>query len=109
MVKRWAMVVDLQRCIGCHSCTVACKQENDAPLGAPWMKVFAIGPRGNFPDVQMCFFPRTCMHCDHPSCLDACPTSAISKREDGLVLVEEKRCSGCKDCMLACPYHALVF
>lgn len=100
------MVVDLKRCIGCDTCTVACKLTNKTPLGIFWNRVFKF-ERGSYPNSRMGFLPVNCMHCEDPECVKVCPTGASHKREeDGLVLVDSDKCMGCKCCIIACPYGA---
>lgn len=108
MTKRWTLVADLQRCVGCDACTVACKQEHDLPVGLTWNPVFTIGPVGAFPNLSACHLPRPCMHCARPRCMDACSTGAIVKRDDGIVYVEKEGCNGCAVCVDACPYGAIA-
>ncbi|MEE9594672.1 MAG: 4Fe-4S dicluster domain-containing protein [Candidatus Hydrothermarchaeales archaeon] len=100
--KLYAMVVDLRRCIGCHSCESACRDENNVPQGAYRTKVHSFLNRGG----ELYFFPRLCMHCDNAPCVKVCPTTASYRREDGVILIDYKRCIGCKYCMVACPYDA---
>ena len=71
-MARPTLLVDLQRCIGCYSCAVACKQENGTPVGVNWIKVDEIGPFGEFPNVEGYFLPHGCMHCEDPACVEAC-------------------------------------
>jgi molybdopterin-containing oxidoreductase family iron-sulfur binding subunit len=114
MAKRYGLAIDLERCIGCHTCTIACKLENGIEKGS-WIKVRTIGgphpdtPSGVHPELSMHFLPMLCMHCDRPPCIDACPLQAISKRGDGIVLVDEEKCDGCQACLSACPYEALMY
>lgn len=102
--KRYAMVMDLRRCIGCHACHVACKAENEVPLGVFRTHV-RYYERGEYPDTKRYFLPNLCNHCKNPPCVKVCPTGASWKREeDGIVLVDYDKCIGCKYCMAACPY-----
>ena len=103
---RYGMLIDTRRCIGCHACTVACKAEFDVPLGSTrsWVEYVE---KGTYPNVARSFVPRLCNHCNHPPCVDVCPTGATWKRkEDGIVVVDPNICIGCKYCIQACPYDA---
>lgn len=102
---RWGMVVDLRRCIGCHACSVACKTENEVPVGVfrAWVKYV---DKGTYPGARRDFLPRLCNHCEHPSCVRVCPTKATYKRDDGAVVVDNAKCIACRSCMTACPYDA---
>lgn len=104
-MPRYGMVIDLDRCMGCHSCTVACRQENATPPGIRWTSVYQMD-FGDYPDVRRMFVPRGCMHCGNPPCVPVCPTGASYQRRDGVVLVDDSACIGCKACMVACPYEA---
>ena len=112
MSKRYGIVIDLERCIGCHTCTIACKLENDIE-GDSWLRVETVGGRGmdtasgEFPNLRMHYLPKLCMHCAQPPCLDACPLEAIYKRDDGIVLVDANKCDSCEVCIPACPYGVL--
>ncbi|HKK16983.1 MAG TPA: 4Fe-4S dicluster domain-containing protein, partial [Gammaproteobacteria bacterium] len=104
--KQYGMVIDSRRCIGCHSCTVACKSEFDVPLGVnrSWVEYVE---KGTYPYVSRSFLPRLCNHCSEPPCVPVCPTNATYKREqDGFVVVDQGLCIGCKYCIQACPYDA---
>ncbi|MEH6472281.1 MAG: 4Fe-4S dicluster domain-containing protein [Halopseudomonas sp.] len=104
-MTRYAMAVDLRRCVGCQTCTAACKQSNATPPGVQWRKVLDI-ESGEFPDVSRTFLPVACMHCDEPACEEVCPTTATQKRDDGLVTIDYDLCIGCANCVMACPYDA---
>ncbi len=104
-MTRNAIVVDLNRCIGCFGCEVACKQENDVPLGEYWNKVEIIGPYGDFPHLKQYWLPTMCQQCEDAPCIGVCPTGASMRDEEtGLVIIEREQCIGCRVCMSACPY-----
>ncbi|MHB1134908.1 MAG: sulfate reduction electron transfer complex DsrMKJOP subunit DsrO [Chloroflexota bacterium] len=105
-VRRWAMVIEIKRCIDCKACMVACKVENEVPVGKFRNWIGRVGPTGTFPVLGLRFEPGNCMHCENPPCLRVCPTGATYQREDGLVLMDEGKCIGCRYCMQACPYDA---
>ncbi len=102
---RWGMVIDTRRCVGCQTCTIACKQEHALPPGYQWRFV-ADCEVGEYPDVRRLFLPMQCMHCAAPPCVPVCPTGASRQRADGIVWVAYDACLGCGYCALACPYHA---
>ncbi len=103
---RYGFVIDQRKCIGCHACTVACKEENQVPLGVnrTWVKYIE---KGAFPDTRRYFSVMRCNHCDNAPCVTICPTVALYRRSDGIVDFDRDRCIGCKSCMQACPYDAL--
>lgn len=103
------LVIDLDRCIGCFACEVACKNENNVPLGVYYNKVLSIGPVGKFPELKQYFLPTVCQNCRDAPCVKVCPTGASFKTEDGQVLVDKEKCIGCKMCIAACPYGARSF
>ena len=104
-MTRWAMVADLRRCVGCQTCTAACKQANGTPPGVQWRRVLDLEV-GEYPAVKRAFVPVGCMHCDDPPCMHVCPTTATRKRADGIVTVDYDLCIGCAYCAVACPYEA---
>ncbi|MBI2890269.1 MAG: 4Fe-4S dicluster domain-containing protein [Nitrospirae bacterium] len=120
--------LDLGKCVGCHSCAISCKAENNtypqtSPLEmTPAGKVKSVNYRfvyyfeeGTFPAVKMTFLTTACNHCKEPACLKSCPVGAISKRPaddptaPGVVLIDQNKCIGCKYCIWACPYGAPQF
>lgn len=114
--RRYAMLIDLRRCVGCESCTIACKAENNVGVDSSWRRSRRIlwnqvlyeevGSRK--PDVR--FLPRPCNHCENPPCVGVCPVGATYRDEErGLVLQDYSRCIGCRYCMQACPYQARSF
>jgi Fe-S-cluster-containing dehydrogenase component/formate-dependent nitrite reductase membrane component NrfD len=103
---RYGFVIDHRKCIGCHACTVACKEENQVPLGVfrTWVKYVE---KGTWPHTRRYFSVLRCNHCDDAPCVTICPTVALYRRDDGIVDFDGARCIGCKSCMQACPYDAL--
>ncbi|WP_425418921.1 4Fe-4S dicluster domain-containing protein [Oricola indica] len=120
--KKLGLVIDLDICVGCHACAVACKEWNTSAYGAPlsdqdpyggqpegtWLNrihSYEVKPEGQ--PAQLVHFPRSCLHCEDAPCVTVCPTGASYKRgEDGIVLVDESMCMGCGLCAWACPYGA---
>ncbi len=98
---RYGMVIDLDRCIGCRACEVACKVENNTAKGIFWMHVFRFEIE-EYPNTRIAFLPRPCQHCDNPPCVKVCPVGARFKQENGLVLTDFDRCIGCRLCQVAC-------
>ena len=105
-MTRWAMVIDLRRCVGCQACTVACQMGNELPLGMFWNIVTTVGPKGTYPSLSLYHIPRPCFHCADPPCVPCCPTGASIQREDGIILVDPNKCIGCGACIMSCPYGA---
>ncbi len=102
-MTRWGMVIDLDRCVGCNACTVACKVENGTPPDHYWARVYT-EETGTFPDTKTTYVPVLCNHCEDAPCVTVCPTGASYKRKDGIVMVNQDACIGCRFCMMACPY-----
>ena len=108
-MARYGSYIDVSRCIGCYTCAVACKNwyRIEAGKGAR-IKIREV-IKGKYPKVSYWIFPTRCMHCDNPSCVPVCPTQALYTRKDGIVALDEKKCTGCKSCLSACPYQAPYF
>lgn len=103
--RRWAMAIDLKKCIGCHACTTGCMSENLTPPDIHYRPVKE-EEIGEYPNCSVRFLPRPCMQCDAPTCTSVCPVTATYKRDDGLVTIDYKKCIGCRYCLVACPYAA---
>lgn len=103
---QYGFVIDQETCIGCHACTVACKAENDVPVGGFRTNVKYV-EIGKFPRVKRSFLVQRCNHCTDAPCVAICPVNALTKRKDGIVDIDRDACIGCRACMQACPYDAL--
>lgn len=108
-MSHFAIVVDLNRCIGCHSCEIACKNEYEVDLGIAYNKVKQVGPFGTYPHLQQYFLPYMCQQCEGAPCVEVCPTGSAYRAEDGVVLIDEGTCIGCQTCVPACPYDVRMF
>jgi Fe-S-cluster-containing dehydrogenase component len=123
-MPRWAMVIDLDKCVACQGCSIACRQENNTPVVAPdqaaigralrWNDVFPLPLNkpeefGEYPNVKVHYLTRPCMHCDNPPCIKVCPVQATYRDEEGLVRQNYNRCIGCRFCTVACPYGVRYF
>ena len=104
MAKQLGFYVELDKCVQCHACEVACKSFNDVDLNVKRRRVMQIWS-GGFPEVNTVGVSLSCMHCGQPACMEVCPAGAISKRaEDGIVVVDQDKCIGCHYCFFACPF-----
>lgn len=104
-MSKYVIRMNPKRCIGCHACEVHCKTKNRVPAGASLGKLVLVGPSENEdkPTMQALYMP--CFHCEKPWCVMACPTKAMTRREDdGIVFVKQELCVGCKACIMACPW-----
>ena len=108
-MKKYALVIDHESCWGCKTCEVACKQENRAGDGVTLISVSEDGPKVVEGKLDFVFRVNVCRHCDDPPCADACPEEAIAKRENGIVIMDYEKCTGCQSCIEACPYDAIAF
>lgn len=112
-MARYGLAIDLKACIGCHTCSVACKTANNLPKGMWYSNILTVGGKamdtsaGTFPDATLSYLPVNCQHCDNPACAAACPTGATMKREDGIVVIDAEMCIGCGKCIEACPYEGV--
>lgn len=104
-MPRYAMAIDLSLCVGCAACAVACKMENEVPPGVfnLWIREREMG---TYPNLWVEFRPEQCLHCENPPCVPVCPTGASYQTEEGLVLVDPRKCIACGACIAACPYDA---
>lgn len=100
---RYGFLVDLRRCLGCQTCQVSCKVENDVPLGfyRTWVKAVE---KGVYPSVRDHYIPIVCNQCAKPACTTVCPVNATYALDNGIVYIDPHRCIGCGYCMAACPY-----
>jgi Fe-S-cluster-containing dehydrogenase component len=104
--RKWVMVIDLAKCDGCKTCTVTCQKMHFSSPDREWIKVFQMQ---DSPHTEKYWFPKPCFHCDNPPCTRVCPVDATFKRQDGIVLIDNERCIGCRFCMAACPYSTRYF
>ena len=108
-MKTYALVIDHESCWGCKTCEIACKQEMNVIEGVKLISVSDDGFRRRDDELDFLFQVNVCRHCDDPPCLEVCPEEAIAKREDGIVVMDYERCTGCRSCIEACPYDAIAF
>ncbi len=103
---KFVMVIDLAKCKNARKCVEACQEGHLLPKDHEWIKLYLLQDDKN---TARYWLPRPCFHCDKPMCVSVCPVGATYKRDDGIVLVDNQRCIGCKFCMTGCPYSARVF
>jgi len=106
--RKWGMVIDTRKCVGCSACTVACKVENKEPPGVVYRPV-VVAVHGDYPNLSATFLPRPCMQCENPPCVKVCPVGATFKRPDGVIAIDYDVCIGCRYCITTCPYQARTF
>ncbi len=106
--RRWIMVIDTRKCVGCHACTIACIAENKLPPGVVYRPVTE-EEIGTYPLVTRRFTPKPCMQCDKPPCVPVCPVNATYKNDEGVVVMDYDQCIGCRYCITACPYSSRTF
>ncbi|MEE4115296.1 MAG: 4Fe-4S dicluster domain-containing protein [Marinilabiliaceae bacterium] len=104
--RKFVMVIDLSKCANARKCVDACQEGHMLPKDHEWIKLYSLQDAEH---TSPYWLPRPCFHCDNPLCVSVCPVGATYKRDDGIVLVDTKRCIGCKFCMTGCPYSARVF
>jgi molybdopterin-containing oxidoreductase family iron-sulfur binding subunit len=107
-MAKLSIVIDLDLCIGCNACTLACKAEHGTQPGVFWGKVLE-HETGRTPAVTRLFLPVLCNHCEDPPCREVCPTRATTVDDDGVVLVDYEKCIGCRACVAACPYMSRTY
>lgn len=109
-MTKLAIGIDLHRCIGCNTCALACKMQNNVPDGMLWNRVLTEGcerfdsAEGTYPNLSRTYLPLACQHCENPACERVCPTGATYKDDKGRVEIDYDKCIGCRMCLAACPY-----
>lgn len=109
-MTRLAIAINLDRCVGCHTCALSCKMQNNVPEGMLWNRVLTEdcdvvdGALGTYPNVTRTFLPVACQHCQNAACQRVCPTGATYKDDKGRVEIDYDKCIGCRMCLAACPY-----
>ncbi|GBF10306.1 MAG: 4Fe-4S dicluster domain-containing protein [Tepidibacillus sp.] len=106
-MARYGMLIDTTRCVSCYACRLACQMKNELEQDEAFIH-FLEKEEGTYPNVKVNILPIQCQHCEDAPCMKACPTGATYKTEDGIVLVDEGKCIGCKYCVAVCPYNARV-
>ncbi len=105
---RWGMLINLEKCVGCNSCAVKCEQEHFLPPGVLWGRLL-FSETGVYPRATKHVYPVLCNHCKEAKCVDACPTRATQRREDGIVWIDSNKCVGCRYCLVACPFQVRTY
>jgi Fe-S-cluster-containing dehydrogenase component len=123
-MPHWAMVIDLDKCVACQGCSIACRFENNIPVVKPneaikgrairWNDVFPlpVNPTeevGEYPKIKALYMTRPCMHCENPPCIKVCPVQATYADNEGIIRQNYARCIGCRYCTVACPYGVRYF
>ncbi len=119
-MPQWAMVIDLDKCVACQGCSIACRFENNTPTVKPnealkgrairWNDVFPLPTnpaeeeQGEYPNIKQRYLTRPCMHCQNPPCADLCPWGAARKLENGITVIHSDICLGGKKCRVVCPW-----
>lgn len=110
-MTQYGIAVDVTRCMGCHTCSLACKLENNLPEGVYWNRVLTEGGEsmdsasGKYGSTHLDYYTMQCQHCENPACVKVCPVGATYKdSETGIVCQDPDKCIGCRMCMAACPY-----
>ncbi len=114
-MTKLAIAINLNRCVGCHTCANACKMQNNVPMGMLWNRILTKdcdvidGALGQYPNLTRVYLPVQCQHCENAACQKVCPTGATYKDASGRVEIDYDKCIGCRMCMAACPFNARVF
>jgi Fe-S-cluster-containing dehydrogenase component len=106
---KFTLIINTEDCVGCHACEIACKQEHNLPVGPRLIRVLSDGPRHIDGKPQLRYKVAYCLQCNHAPCQEACPVGAINTRKDGIVIIDEELCNGCKKCIESCPYGVMQF
>jgi Fe-S-cluster-containing dehydrogenase component len=104
---RWGMVVNLSKCVRCYACIAACRIEHYLPMGVSWPRLVALETGDAHPTVSN--YSVRCNHCSNAPCVSVCPTGATCRRPDGIVMIDQNKCVGCRYCVIACPYQNRTF
>lgn len=114
-MTKLALAINTERCVGCHTCSVACKMQNNVPDGMLWNRVLTEGcdvidgAVGTYPALSRGYLPLACQHCENAACKRVCPTGATYRDDKGRIQIAYEKCIGCRMCMAACPYNARTF